>query len=204
MKKLIVAAMAACMPLWGLVAASPANAYPSIQVAILPIEKFGGETIVVNAKTDPPVNCTWRVRFSSNLAPYINASNPDTGSGSSFQKSYSTKAVPNRIDGAVTAECEYDETQTLGGGGGVGRFSTALAAVTTVSASNTVTLLPRGGSDDDDDDDDDRDDSDDNDDGGLPNTGGERLAWLAIGLLLVGGGATVIISSRRQKNSPTS
>ena len=39
------------------------------------------------------------------------------------------------------------------------------------------------------------------DDGGLPNTGGERLLWLLIGLALVAGGTTVIVTSRNRDAS---
>lgn len=116
------------------------------------------------------------------------------------------------------ATCTYDDTnvpQSLSGtadpepqsllGGGVGRFSTSLAsAIQTVSASGVLNTdsCPEGGDSDDNDDgdSDDSDDSDDgdDDDGGLPDTGGERLLWLLIGLLLVTGGTAVIISSRRE------
>jgi hypothetical protein len=115
------------------------------------------------------------------------------------------------------ATCTYDDStvpKTLAGtadsgaqsllAGGVGRFSTSLSsAIQTISASgvlNSSDCPNDGNSDDSDSDDSDSDDSDsdDSDNGGLPDTGGERLLWLLIGLLLVAGGTTVIISSRRE------
>lgn len=120
-------------------------------------------------------------------------------------------------EATTNATCTYDDAnvpQTLSGtadpepqsllAGGVGRFSTSLSsAIQTASASGVLSTsgCPDEGDDDQDNDDsDDSDDSDDgdDDDGGLPDTGGERLLWLLIGLLLVTGGAAVIISSRRE------
>lgn len=79
---------------------------------------------------------------------------------------------------------------------------TAVVAVVTQDGNSSTCVGSVGDDDDDGDGDDDDGDGDDGgggDNGGLlPNTGGERLAWLVIGgmLVLVGGG--VIVASRRR------
>jgi LPXTG-motif cell wall-anchored protein len=74
---------------------------------------------------------------------------------------------------------------------------------TSAEGSGVQTLLPE----DDDDDDDDGDGDDDGNGGGdgdngglLPNTGGERLAWLIIGAMLVLVGGGVVMASRRRES----
>lgn len=64
----------------------------------------------------------------------------------------------------------------------------------TSPCTGTITLLPRHG-----DGDDDGNGDGDGDEGGLlPNTGGERLAWLIIGAMLVLVGGGVVVASRRR------
>ena len=74
-------------------------------------------------------------------------------------------------------------------------FATVSEGGDTTPCTGTITLLPV----DDDDDDDGNGGGDDGDGGGiLPNTGGERLAWLIIGVLLVLVGGGVTMASRRR------
>ncbi len=99
-------------------------------------------------------------------------------------------------------------TQSPWAAAALGSLGAGLVTATqTAGDVGTQTLLPED-DDDDGDDDGDGDGDDDGDDDGnggggdngglLPNTGGERLAWLIIGgmLVLVGGG--VVVASRRR------
>ena len=204
MTKLRIALAAATVAAFALLGFSgPAQAYPTVTVTISDITVVGGNRIVIRAKANPPVNCAWTVTFSGESSRFVNGPNPDRGTGSSFTRTYDTDRVSETKRGSATARCVYDDTTVPSSLGGAGRLSTAMAsALQTASATGAVNLLPLSDDDDSDDSDDsgDSDDSDDgdDDDGGLPDTGGERLLWLLIGLLLVTGGTAVIISSRRE------
>lgn len=207
MKKMARAVLAGVFAIGLSASAVPAHAAEgygvTVEVSISDVTQVGGNRISVRAKAQTSegdaVNCAWKVSFQGASAPFVNGPNPDTGSGSTFNRIYTTDEVPNTKRGSATASCTYDDADTA--------FASALQ---TASATGGVTLLPRDGDDDDSDDSDDggdsddsdSDDSDDNDDnGGLPNTGGERLLWLLIGLALVAGGTTVIVSSRNRDST---
>jgi len=97
----------------------------------------------------------------------------ETGTGTSFSAEFDTPSVNDETDTTVFASVTRDGQ--------------------TVPCSGTITLLPE------DDDDDDGDGDGDGDGGGLlPNTGGERLAWLIIGAMLVLVGGGVVLASRRR------
>lgn len=201
MKRAVAALLAAFVVLAGFAGVSPANAEAyNTTVQISDVVVVGGNRIFVRAQTSPPTQCQWTVSFSGEAAQYVIGPNPDAGSGTSFNKTYDTKRVPRTVTGSATASCRYDDAIDPSALGGVGRFSTAfVTALQTASATGSVTLLPLNDSDsDDNDDNDDSDDGDDDDNGGLPNTGGERLMWLIIGLVLVAGGATVVVTSRKR------
>jgi hypothetical protein len=212
MKRAARAAFAALFAVGLSMTAVPAHAEgygATVTVDISDITVIGGQRIriVAEAKTSAgdPVQCAWKVVFSGASAPFVIGPNPDTGSGSTFNKIYSTKRVPKIKRGFATATCTYDDASVPSALGGVGRFSTAFAtALQTASATGEVNLLPRNGENSDSDSDSDSDsnsnsDSDsDSDNGGLPNTGGERLLWLILGLILLAGGTTVVVTSRER------
>jgi hypothetical protein len=207
MKRAAQAAFAALFVVGMSMMAVPAHAEgygAKVTVDVSDITVIGGQKIRIRAQaTTPngdPVQCSWKVTFQGASAPFVNGPNPDTGSGSTFNKTYDTDRVPNTKRGSATATCTYDDTTVPSALGGVGHFSTAFAsALQTASATGEVNLLPRDSDDSDSDSDSDgsdsdSDDSDDN--GGLPNTGGERLLWLLIGLALLVGGTAVVVTSR--------
>jgi hypothetical protein len=222
----LAAAAAAALAMLGI--AAPAQAYPVQGLFIgSNFSCCGDFDISVQVTSSPSgVVCTKLVVSATNGAKVIKggsraASQTFTNVKTPFTVKFAVN--PNDDDtwkSTTHATCTYDDStvpQTLSGtgdtgsqsllAGGVGRFSTSLSsAIQTISASGTLsTANCPGGSDDSDSDDSDSDDSDsddsdsdDSDNGGLPDTGGERLLWLLIGLLLVAGGSTVIISSRRE------
>jgi LPXTG-motif cell wall-anchored protein len=180
-----------------LLAASPAQAYPSVTVRISDITVIGGHKIVITASTDPGVNCTWRLSYNAKTG-----TRTVTGSGPSISHTFDTRRVSHIVHETASASCTFDDASVPTTAGAVGLApASVVAALRTVSATGNVTLLPlrNNGDHDDSDDDDDSDDSDD--DGNLPNTGGERLAWLIIGLLLVVAGTAVVVSSRKRSQA---
>jgi LPXTG-motif cell wall-anchored protein len=195
MKRIGLALLAGVLAVAGLLVMSPAQAYPSVTVTISDITVVGGTKIVIKADTDPAVNCTWRLTYNAKTG-----AKTVTGSGPSISHVFNTRKVSKIVHETASASCTYDDASLPQTAGAVGAAPAAVvAALQTVSTTGNVTLLPlRDG--DDDDDSDDSDDSDD-DDGNLPNTGGERLAWLIIGLLLVIAGAAVVASSRKRSHA---
>ena len=156
-------------------APSPSQAYPVFMCSITDVNVEGGDLAEVTATVSPAV-------------------------ASDFELTYLTQVHTDEGVTSTTASFETNEVDDP-------TNTTVFATVTTqgeeFSCAGTIRLFPR----DDDDDDDDGDGDDDDDDGGdgdgdngglLPNTGGERLAWLIIGgiLVLVGGG--VVVASRRR------
>jgi len=156
-------------------APSPSQAYPVYMCSITDVNVEGGDLAEVTASVFPQIPSDFELTYQSQ----VHTDEGVTSTTASFET--------NEVD---------DPTDT-----------TVVATVTTqgeeFSCAGTIRLFP----DDDDDDDDDDGDGDDDDgsgggDGGngglLPNTGGERLAWLIIGgiLVLVGGG--VVVASRRR------
>ena len=156
---------------------TPASAYPDVTCHITdPGRACEGETLQLTATVDPDVDCH----------PISITWNGITreGTGSSLTANFPTSEGDADREELETssASCTYDDTNEQGE-----------VSQRTVSTTGTVVIEEC-------DDSDDSDDSDDN--GGLPDTGGERLLWLLVGLLLVTGGAVVIVTSRREDEAP--
>ncbi|MFL6089446.1 MAG: LPXTG cell wall anchor domain-containing protein [Aeromicrobium sp.] len=182
----------------------------TVVVTISDIIVVGGNTICVDAQAKTSagaaVEGTFEVTFSGDSAPYVIGPNPDHAAGSSFHHCYATRVVPERKNGTAIARFTYEDSTVPAALGGVGRLSMAFpSALQTVSSRpGIVDLLPLSNN---------HSDSDSDSDGhghhhkhhkhhgGLPDTGGERLLWLIIGLVLVGGGATVVVSSRKRDSA---
>ena len=169
---------------------SPAQAYPVFTCSITDVSVVGGDLAEVTASVHPAIASDFELTYQSQVHTDENV----TSTTASFET--------NEVD---------DPTNT-----------TVFATVTTpggdeVPCSGTIRLRPFDDDDDDDDDDDgddgdgdgdgDGDDGDDDGDGDgtggdngglLPNTGGERLAWLIIGAILVVVGSVVAWASRRR------
>ncbi len=176
MDRLRIAVVGAMLGFFAVLVPSPAQAYPVLTCTISDVTVVGGEDATVTASIDPQVEADFELRYQRQVR---------TASGvSSITATFETSEVDEPTDTTVFA------TVTTQEGGSV------------PCAGGTIRLLPTDGGDDDDDDDDGSDGSDDGDNGGLlPNTGGERLAWLLIGglLVLVGGG--LVVASRRSRGS---
>jgi hypothetical protein len=176
MKTLRVAVAAALIGAFAAFIPSPAHAqepdpYGDVTVTVSEDTVVGGTDITITATVDPSeIDCQWTLTFMGDER---------FGSGNSITETFDTPEVDEVEQHEAVAECTFNPT---------------------VTGSGTQTLLPLGDDDDGDGDDDDDGDGDgdgDGDDGGLlPNTGGERLAWLLIGLLLVVVGAGVVVASR--------
>lgn len=159
-----------------LAGATSASAYPDVTCHITdPGKACEGEPLKLVATVDPDVQCspiriTWNGMTRTGTGPELTATFP-TKEGDADRSSLRTDQV----------SCT---------------FTDAAGDSQTVSAQGTVEITE---CDDGDNDDSDGDSDDSDDDGnGLPNTGGERLLWLLIGLLLVAGGTAVIVTSRRE------
>lgn len=167
----------------GLMVASPAQAYPDVECHITdPGEACEGEPLHLTATVSPAVDCT-------NISITWNGMTR-SGTGSSLTATFPTRKGDSdrpalRRD---LVSCTYTDASANG------------TVPRTVSAPGTV-IIKECGDNDDSDDSDDSDSDEDDDNGGLPNTGGERLAWLIIGLLLVVAGTTVVVSSRKPDES---
>ena len=191
MKRLATAAVAGLVAMVGLVGAAPANAADgyggaTVQVTIShkPVEEKTDFTLKAAVKTSEgdPVDC-------EKLTYQFNGDSNTSG-----------KFTAPRVDGdeyfPISATCRYDagSLATLGGGG-TGALSTFVIVPTALQkGSNTILVLDndKGNGHKN------KKKDDDDDNGNLPNTGGERLAWLVIGLLLVAAGSTVVVSSRKR------
>jgi len=222
----LAAAFAAAFALLGV--AAPAEAYPVQGLFIGSNFTCCGDFEISVQVTSTPsgVTCTTlKVSATNGALVHKGGSRAASQTFNNVKTPFTVRLSVNPDDeddweASTHASCTYDDAlvpQSLGTAvdpgppsmlaGGVGRFSTGLASATqTVTASGV--LNTSGCPDDDDDSDDsdsDGDDSDDgdDDDGGLPDTGGERLLWLLIGLLLVAGGTAIIISSRREDGAET-
>jgi LPXTG-motif cell wall-anchored protein len=162
-------------------ATSPAQAAYSaiIELTVSPNPLVGGGNITATATTQPTTDCDEiSITYEGETV---------TGTGSTLTHVFDTKVVDKVTETLATATCIYDDDQfkTAAAGGALKLGSVLVADTQETHDSVIVTLLPKSG--------------EKPDDGGiLPNTGGERLAWLVIGglLVLVGGG--VVIASRRR------
>lgn len=197
--------MAGLVVLAGLVGASPAQADGySVDVTITaspnPVKEH--KNVKISADASPGVDCDWTLTYRGQTA-----TEEDGGSSTSH-----TFNAGNEGNHTAKAVCKYSGTdsafpipEALGGFGGAGRIATAVADPVHTSSASTVVHVIDG-----------KDgngngnghhhkkhhkkhDGDDN--GHLPNTGGERLAWLVIGLLLVAAGTTVVVSSRKRETT---
>jgi len=205
MKRLATAALAGLVVLAGFAGASPAQAAEAygVDVTITSVTKFEDQTYKITAKASPGVDCDWTL---TNNAAGQTVTEED--GGATISHTFHAQNVSHDTTFSSKATCKYSGKdpafpvpEALSGFGGALGFATAVAPpVHTASDSGTVTILDRNGNgnghhhkkhkkgkDDDD------------DNGNLPNTGGERLAWLVIGLLLVAAGSTVVVSSRKRE-----
>lgn len=198
MKKLRLALAVAVVAFFTVIAPSPAQAYPGVTVTVSDHELVGGNDVTITATVDPAIDCDeWELTYQGDTR---------TGSGTSITATFSTPEVDERTETNSFATCFFDNdifdgpnaAPSVSGGGGAGTLGTLVMDPDSASGVGDVILLPLG--DDNDDDDDDGNGGGDNGDGGgiLPNTGGERLAWLVIGAMLVLVGAGVVVASRRR------
>jgi LPXTG-motif cell wall-anchored protein len=202
MKKLRLALAVAVVAFFTVIAPSPAQTYPALSVTVTESTVVGGNEITITAVVVPAVDCeSWELTFMGDTR---------TGSGPSITETFDTPEVDEVEEHDAVATCTWDDPHPgpgpddnaagVAGGGGAGTLGavlgTSLAQVLVqATGTGTQTLLPL----DDDDDDDGNGGGDDGDGGGiLPNTGGERLAWLVIGGMLVLVGAGVVVASRRR------
>jgi LPXTG-motif cell wall-anchored protein len=197
MKKFRLAVAVALVASFSMLASSSAQAqnYPVVTVNVSERSVVGGEDILIEATVSPStIDCQWTLTFLGQER---------TGSGNSISETFSTPEVNSETQVEAVAVCTYDDGANLSGSGSSRTAGASLATVeTTATGTGTQTLLPE---DDDGDEDGDGDgdgggDGDgDGDNGGLlPNTGGERLAWLIIGAMLVLVGGGVYMASRQR------
>jgi LPXTG-motif cell wall-anchored protein len=193
MKNLRLALAVVAVAFFSVLASSPAQAYPIFKVVVSEDTVTGGDDITIAAHVEPPVSCdSWTLTFLGDTR---------NGSGPTITETFSTPEVDNVEHHDAVATCVFDNpnpsaASAVGGSGGKASLGTSLVQFTdTITGVGVQTLLPE-----DDGGDGDGDSDGDGGDGGgiLPNTGGERLAWLVIGgmLVLVGGG--VVVASRRR------
>jgi len=195
MKRVTTTALAGLIALAGFVGASPASAADgyggaTVKVTIShpAVDEKEDFTLKATAKTSTgdPVDC-------DKITYEFNGSKNTSGKFTS-PKVNDDKTFP------IAAYCKYDAgSLSVLGGGGTGSLSTFVIVPGAVEkGSNTILVLDndRHGNDKNGNGNGHKDDDDDN--GNLPNTGGERLAWLVIGLLLVAAGSTVVVSSRKR------
>jgi LPXTG-motif cell wall-anchored protein len=211
MKILRSAVAIALVASFSVLASSPAQSqsYSNVTVTVSQRTVVGGNSILIEATVDPPsTECEWELSFMGQT---------ETGSGSSISETFSTPEVDEEEVHYAVAICTYDDGTgsalgSVGGGTGTLGMSLAQAEVEAFGIGRQVLLPEDDDGDDDDDGDGDGDGDDDGDgdgdgdgggDGGdngglLPNTGGERLAWLIIGAMLVMVGGGVVVASRRR------
>jgi LPXTG-motif cell wall-anchored protein len=199
--------MAGLVVLAGFVGASPAQSAEAygVEVTITSVTKFEDQTYKVSAKASPGVDCDWTLKNNA-----AGQTITEEDGGSTISHTFHAQDVSHDTTFSSKATCKYSGKdpafpvpEALGGFGGALGFATAVAApVHTASDSGTVTILDRNGNGNGNGHhhkkNKNKDDDDDN--GNLPNTGGERLAWLVIGLLLVAAGSTVVVSSRKRES----
>ena len=201
MKTVRLAVATAVVALLALMAPSPVQAYPALTVTVSESTVTGGDDITITAVVSPAVDCeSWSLTFLGDTR---------TGSGSSITETFDTPEVDETEHHDAVATCTWDDPHpgpqdeaapSVTGSGSVGSLGTAVGAslvteLVTATGTGTQTLLPLDGGDDDDD----GNGGGDGDGGGiLPNTGGERLAWLVIGAMLVLVGGGVVLASRRR------
>lgn len=214
MKTLRMAVAAVVVVACGWLAASPASAYPAVSLNITDnTDCCGNANLGLTVTSDPSgVLCiTLTVSADNGVRVYKGGNLSSSQTWHNVTTPFNVEVRTPDVDHTTTAHthatCVYDDTTVPdahgSGGGGTHGFSTGLVmAQQSVSASGVLVISDCG-----------------NDHGNgnghhkhhkhkkhhkkhhghLPNTGGERLAWLIIGLLLVIGGASVVASSRREE-----
>lgn len=203
MKKLRLAVAVALVASFSVLVSFPAQAqgYEVVTVTVSEREVVGGEDILIEASAsldnEAFVCDSWELTFLGEER--------SAGSGSSISETFSTPEVNETEEHDAVATCFYDDGTNALGGGGSRTVGASLATVeTSATGTGVQTLLPRDGDGDGDEDgdgdgDEDGDGDGDGDNGGLlPNTGGERLAWLIIGAMLVLVGGGVYMASRQR------
>jgi LPXTG-motif cell wall-anchored protein len=198
MKRVATAAVAGLIALASFVGTTPAYA----------ADGYGGATVVIklipNEKTvheGKSFDFDFKAETSTGHNVHCITHTFKFNGHSNQSGTFTAPQVSSNTDRPISITCSYEEDDLVTLGGGGGRLSTSFAtAIQSQSDSGVVHILNRGGNKHHDDDDHhgkkNKDDDDDN--GNLPNTGGERLAWLVIGLLLVAAGSTVVVSSRKR------
>jgi len=180
MKTLRLTLAAAVISAIAFLAPVPASAqgYQGLSCTVSDHLVTGGDDVTVEAEALPDNDdATWTLEYDGQS---------EDRSGNPVSATFETDEVDDPTQTTVTA------TVTLNG--------------QSTECTGSIFLTPE---DDDDDGDDDGDgDGDGDDDGGgggdgdggglLPNTGGERLAWLIIGAMLVLVGGGVVVASRRR------
>jgi LPXTG-motif cell wall-anchored protein len=174
MKKLTslgVAAFAALIAVLAmLVAQSPAQAYPEVQIG-LKVDRqvlYGGQKFTATASSN--VHCSWNLEWNSKVRKGHSFTDSD------FRTTYTAPAVIKTTKIPLHGTCSYDSSET----------PSAARSSATWRQTIMITVLPRssavsppGGSD-------------------LPNTGGPNLIVLLGGLVLLVTGATAVTFARRR------
>ena len=191
MKTLRVAVVTAMVGAFAALAPSPAHAqepdpYGDVTVTVSENTVVGGNNITITATVNPSeIQCEWTLTFMGDTR--------EGGPSNSITEVFTTPEVDEVEQHEAVATCNYDQEPSALGAGGSKSLGTSLVMNhLEATGSGTQTLLPEG-------DDGDGDGDGDGDDGGLlPNTGGERLLWLIIGVLLITVGGGVVMASRRR------
>lgn len=174
MKTIRLAVAAAVVATFAVLASAPAQAYPGLQCNVSDAEVEGGDDVKVKITVDPDVNSKFTLKYQGEERD---------DSGTSFTTEFDTPEV-------------NEDTETT-------VFGTVTQNGNTAECTGAI-LLEDGDGNDGDGNDDDGNGASNGDGGGLlPDTGGERIAWLIIGglLVLVGGG--VVLASRRRDTDLT-
>jgi LPXTG-motif cell wall-anchored protein len=182
MERLRLALGVAIVAVLTVLAPSPAQAYPNFTCTVTDVSVVGGDVAEVTASVNPALASDFELIYQSQV----------------------------HTDEGVTTTTAHFETIEVDDPTNTTVFVTVERDGSSVPCSGTIRLLPRDGdgdSDSDSDSDSDGDgdgDGDGNGGGGgdnggfLPNTGGERLAWLIIGAILVLVGSAAVVASRRR------
>jgi hypothetical protein len=175
MKKLTslgVAAFAALIAVLAmLVAQSPAQAYPEVQIG-LKVDRqvlYGGQKFTATASSN--VHCSWTLEWNSKVRKGHSSTNSD------FRTTYTAPAVTETTKIPLHGTCSYDSSETPGARSAATWQHTIM--ITVLPRSSAVSPPGGGGSD-------------------LPNTGGPDWKVLAGGLVLLLSGATAVTVARRR------
>jgi LPXTG-motif cell wall-anchored protein len=190
MKRLATAAVAGLVALVGLVGAAPANA----------ADGYGGATVKVTIShkaVEEKEDFTLKASVKSSTGHSVDCDKItyEFRGDKNTSGKFTAPRVSKDRRFPIAAYCSYDADTVALGGAASGPLPTFVIVPGAVEkGSNTILVLDndKGNGHGD------KNKDDDDDNGNLPNTGGERLAWLVIGLLLVAAGSTVVVSSRKR------